>query len=262
MKWYRLASGTGLQPPERQSELDLSSYESFIGSLRGLPREQVAAMQEQLVQLRDEHFSPNPGWIKLYHGTPTSNAEKIMQGGLEVGEGRRSGFMGSEKTVMNQGVFLTDDKALAHYFGSNRADHPADYEVLTCYVDSSDVMDFESAPRELVRLGLRIVNEYEGTKKTRLAIRDWWWLLDRPEFVEATRQHGYSGVRFRESTAINRAAGSAGGNTYLMFDPSGIKIEGREGIRTIRDYYEWLVAGGNPPDRGQAYLSHAAPISS
>jgi hypothetical protein len=81
----------------------------------------------------------------------------------------------------------------------------------------------------------------------RLAIRDWWWLLDRPEFVEALKQHGYSGVRFRESAYINRATGSVAGNSYLIFDPSGITVKGSDGINTARDYYEWLVAGGRPP---------------
>tara|TARA_Y100000310_G_scaffold72876_1_gene69027 strand:+ start:2865 stop:3584 length:720 start_codon:yes stop_codon:yes gene_type:complete len=235
MNWYRQAQETSV------NQLDLSSFDAFRNSLAKLPKSQLDTMQKEFDVLRQEATQLDPEWIELYHGSPIQKAQNIKDQGFELGEGQRTGFMGSTKTVNNQGIFLTDNKPLANYFGSNRSTYGNDYEILTSYVDSTNIMDFNNAPREIVKLGLQIINTYENTKKTRLAQRDWWWLLDQEEFISSIKQHGFTGVKFIESYAINRSAGSQGGYSYLIFDPNTIKIKDKDIRFTLQDYYGWLT---------------------
>ena len=220
-----------------QPDLDLSTFETFIASLKKLPKDQLEKLQKEMDTVKESSFKPSGTWKELYHGTPYGISQTIKDKGFLLGEGRRSGFMGSTKLVSNQGIFLSDNIGTARYFGENRSDSPNNSEVLKCYADVSRIMDFQNAPREIVKLGLLITNKYEGTKKTRLAIRDWWWLLDYPEFVSAIKKLGYSGVSFPESPSLR-----VSGKTYLIFDPSTIKIKGKkgDGINNVQDFYEYL----------------------
>ena len=202
MDWYskikattlKKASDIGEESSEQpRSKVDLSSFDAFMKSLKTLPREEIRRLQQEMNSVQERSFMPGPGWKKLYHGTDSSIADKIRGSGFQAGEGRRSGFMGMTKTVANQGVFLSDDASSARYFGQNRSDDPRAADLVTCYADVSKVMNFDSPPPPVRRLGLSILNKYEGTRKTRLALRDWWWLLDQPEFVSSIKEAGFSG---------------------------------------------------------------------
>ena len=219
------------------SKLDLTSFESFTSSLKLLSKQELQELQGQMDQARKTSFMPDPNWKKLYHGAPYSIASMIKEKGFEVGEGKRQGFMGWTETVQNQGIFLTDNPSMARFFGENRSDDPRDANVVACYVDVSKLMSFQNVPRDIVNLGLSLVNTYNKTRKTRLAIRDWWWLMDNPTFVEAIKKHGFTGVSFREDPVLKMA-----GMTYLIFDPSTIKVEGKrgDGVLTVKDFYEHL----------------------
>ena len=162
-----------------------------------------------------------------------------MNEGFALGKGQRSGFMGATFTVDNQGIFLSDNKQAARFFGEDRSGSPGEAQVLTCYADTSRVMPAEQAPREILRLGVSIINKYDNSNKSRLAVRDWWRLLDRGEFVSAIKKMGYTGVSFREDAFLNLP-----GRTYLIFDPSTIKIRGKQGdgINNVRDFFEHLRA--------------------
>lgn len=69
-------------------------------------------------------------------------------------------------------------------------------------------------------MGLRLINKYEGTRKKQLAQRDLWWLLDRRSFVDLVRYLGYTSVRFRESSEVNRQAGDSKAATIMILDTS------------------------------------------
>jgi len=221
--------------------MDLSSFDAFMASIKKVPRDQVKDLNDVMQAVIAASHRPGPGYIELYHGTPHEVADLIQKDGFRLTKGQRSlGFLGATYSVDNQGIFLTDSKPLAHYFGANRADGSANYRLLTCYVDATHILDAASPPRDIVRLGLDLLAR-DGQKYTRIPIHRWWWLLDRPEFVDALKARGYTGVRFKEDTATRRAAGTMDGHTYFVFDPASIIIKGRDGINTVKDFYDWLI---------------------
>jgi len=224
------------------SDLDMTSFDSFIASLRRLPPEELEKLNQMYRNAQDKYR--RAGWLELYHGAPASKAEQIKSKGFALGKGERSlGFMGASYGVQNQGVFLTDSKASASYFGSNRSRYGSDYTVFTVWVKPGRIAEPAQLPRDVIRLGLRLTNEYEGTQKTRLAIRDWWWLLDRPEFVQAIKDLGYEGIRFREAPAIEKTVGERA-LTYMIFDPANIKIQGVDTIQNVQQFYRMLKDHG------------------
>ena len=254
MNWYSKLAGIKshqkvviAQATSLVDEIDLSSFESFINSLKKLSKPDLNELQLEMDRVRSLSFMPATGWKKLYHGTSGHIADSIKSNGFSLGQGRRSGFLGMTEYVENQGIFLSDAPESARYFGKNRSDDPRDAQLVSCYADVSRVMSYENAPREVVRLGLSIVNKENGTRKTRLAVRDWWWLLDQPEFVSLIKRSGFSGVTFQEDPRM-----ALPGRTYLIFDPSSIKVVGKkgDGINTVADFYEYLKF--NNPTRSLA----------
>jgi hypothetical protein len=222
--------------------IDLSSFQNFINSLKRIPREQIQALQAILADMQRKLRQPHGGYAELYHGTTNQFADIIAKSGFVLTQGRRGGFMGLTTYVENQGIFLTDTKSLAHYFGSNRSDgHPGDYRLITCYTDVSHVMQIGQASRPIVRLGLKLINDYNGTNVRKIAEREWWWLLDQKAFVAALRAAGFSGAQFKEAAPIRRASQSPDAHTVLIFDPTAIKIAQLTKI-TIENFYVWLTA--------------------
>jgi hypothetical protein len=227
--------------------INLLSFQSFMDSLNRVPREQVQSLQAILTKMQRELRQPHAGYTELYHGTTNQLADTIVKSGFILTQGRRGGFMGLTNYVDNQGIFLTDTKSLAHYFGSNRSDgHPGDYRLITCYTDTSHVMQISQAPRTVVRLGLKLINDYNGTNVRKIAEREWWWLLDQKPFVAALRAEGFTGAQFKEAAPIRRASQSPDAHTVLIFDPTAIKIAELTKI-TIKDFYTWLIAHSPPP---------------
>jgi hypothetical protein len=221
------------------SGLDMSSYEAFTDSLRRAPKDKLQALNALLMQKREEAQKPLEGLTPLYHGTPRHLAAEIKASGFALTKGQRGGFLGSIRTVQNQGVFLTDSKELANYFGSNRAESGANYDVLRCYVDTSKVLDYARSPVSVRKLGLRLVQEEYGTSTTSLIQAHWWWLLDQPEFVDHLKALGATGIKFPETIEIRKLANAKAAWTYMIFDPSMIKQPHHHGL-TIQDFYEWL----------------------
>lgn len=221
------------------SGIDLTNVNTFITSLNRAPKDQVRALNDVLLKKRQEIAAPYATWTKLYHGTTEPITKEIMTNGFQLTKGQRSvGSLGATIMVDNQGIFLTDSIKLAHFFGGNRADYKP-HQVITTLVDTSRVLDSDEASMKLRKLGLSLVNRYKGTTKTRLAIRDWWWLVDNSDFVAAIKAEGYSGVRFKEDAVVRRDANAFDGHTYCIFDVSKIKIEKQIGM-TVNQFYEWL----------------------
>lgn len=242
MRFYELLSEDQSVSDEVLDRIDVSSWDAFNNSLRRLTREQVQELQKIMTKTRDGQVPENA--LKLFHGAPRVAAEDIKKNGFKLTKGRRSGFMGAINHVENQGIFLTDAKGLAGYFGSNRSEYGHDYEVLTCYVEPSGIADISSIPRPIIRWGLEALQRWDGVKRTRIPMREWWWLLDKPEFVNQIKAEGFTGIRFREDKTVlkaaNREFNSAEGHTYMIFDPSMIRVEGKDIIRTVHDFFLWL----------------------
>jgi hypothetical protein len=230
--------------------IDLSSFQNFLNSLKRVPREQVSELQKILTDMQRKLRQPHEGYAELYHGTPNNIADIIIKNGFRLTQGRRGGFMGLTNHVDNQGIFLTDQKSLAHYFGSNRSDgHPGDYRLITCYTDISHVLRIDQAPRPIIRFGLKMINDYNGTNVRKIAQQQWWWLLDQKPFVDALKAAGYTGAKFQEAAPIRRASQSPDAHTFLIFDPTTIKIAELTKI-TIEDFYKWLTT--QPHDQAVA----------
>jgi hypothetical protein len=218
---------------------DLSTFERFMQSLSRIPKEQLQRLNGLLLRKREES-APQSGWLKVFHGTPHDRSADITSNGFKLTKGGRSGAFGSINYVDNLGIFLTDCSRMADFFGANRNDGDLrGHKVLECFIDPSHIADFASIPADVKRTGLARLNQYNGTTKTSIAVRDWWWLLDQPEFVEALKGKGFSGVRFKEETSVRRRCGNMDAHTYFVFDPASIHITQKEGW-TIQRFYEWV----------------------
>jgi len=236
MSWYQKA-----QIENSECQLDVLSVDNFRSSISRLKRSNPDAFQklaDKFEELKAQKNAPTKNKTVLYHGTSAKRKQSILNNGFQNTEGERGGFMGSVHTVQNQGMFLTDDRNLAHYFGENRADGRWDTEVIECYVDVSRILDTNQAPQEVIKLGLKLINDYNGTKNSRIPKREWWWLMDQPEFITSIKELGYTGVKFRESPSILSVSKSSG-NTFLIFDPSTIVLK-EELLFGLRDFMAWV----------------------
>jgi len=224
-------------------DLDLSSFEGFTESLRDLESEERDLLQGEYDRVRETTKGSVGGKIELYHGTTRVKSEKIRASGFKLTKGQRSGFMGAMKEVDNLGIFLSDSKRLARYYGFNRGESLGDNDLIVCYVSKSKLLDADRLKGDVKKLGLRLVNDYEGTRKTKLAQMDLWWLLDQREFVDFLKSKGYAGVIFDELRSIRKEAGDTSAKTYMIFDPKQIKIKHKDVVVTVKDFYEYLRQG-------------------
>jgi hypothetical protein len=219
--------------------VDMTTYENFMASLGRIPRDQLVKLNDILKSQRAEVETKYAGWTTLYHGTPPKLYEIIKKDGFKLTQGKRTvGGMGATIIVDNQGIFLTDSPNIAAFFGSNRSDN-GQYQVINTQVDTSRVMDSDKADLELRKLGLALVNKYNGTVKTKLALKDWWWLVDKVEFINQIKSGGHTGVRFKEEASTRKAANAFDGHTYCIFDLSTIRIMG-SGVVSTQSFYGWL----------------------
>jgi len=169
--------------------------------------------------------------ILLYHGSPQ---ESIDHQGLQIRTGQRSrGFMGANYEVQNQGIFMTDSKNMAHYFGSNRSNYGKDYKVYEAYCNVDPILDLSKPfTGQIKKIGLNLVNKYSGTSKTKLAESDIWWLLDQSEFIEFIKKAGYASIKFKEDYSIRKNI-DKNSYSYLIFDPSRIMIKSQPNLDVV-----------------------------
>tara|TARA_R110000868_G_scaffold12456_25_gene59638 strand:+ start:1660 stop:2241 length:582 start_codon:yes stop_codon:yes gene_type:complete len=165
----------------------LDDYKDFEKRIVSLPNDTKHSILDYIKTINNNNTC-NSG-IPLYHGTESKIAVDILDNGFKIGKGRRSGFMGSENIVDNLGIFLTDSKKAASFFGNNRSER-GDFVVIKTCASLNKVLDLSSIdkmPLEIKKTGLTIINDYEGSSKTKLAGRDIWWLLDKKDFVEKNK---------------------------------------------------------------------------
>lgn len=223
------------------SGVDLSSFESFMDSMKTIPQDQLTKLNDLLVQMREEEEKSLSQLTKLYHGTAQELAKIIKQDGFRITDGRRGGAFGSAQRVQNHGIFLTDCPNLANYFGANRADYW--HDVLPVFVDVSHVLDYAKAPLSVRKIGIQLLNDYNGTSTNPTPHRtinqsDWWWLLDQAPFVSEIKNGGYSGVMFKETIDVRRQANALNAATYIIFDPT--TIHQKKGV-SLGEFYERLL---------------------
>lgn len=246
------ATVKGPLPSGLLTGLDLTSVETFKASLRRVPPEQVAALDAAVKEANRQIMFPGPGWKTLWHGAPTKIADQIESHGFRLGPGRRSlGFLGADYEVENLAVFLSDTKELARYFGSNRSEHPMDYQVMECSADVSKVVAAEELPSPLNTLAHRLIQQDGASKASRISHDRMWWLMDQRPFVAGLKAAGYTGMSFPETREIRREAQSPDGRTWALLIPDAIRLRRRDTIHGLDRILGWL--------QGQAGLSISGP---
>jgi len=176
--------------------------------------------------------------ILLHHGSPNMDLKE-----LKPMPGKRSlGFLGAMYDVENLGVFMTNSKPIANYFGSNRSKYGRDYKVYDAYCKVENPLNVNNIPLTAKKIGLQLVNSYNGTKKTKLAMEDIWWLLDKPQFVDEIKKSGYDAMVFTESRKIRKESGDLGGLTYFIMNPNNILMVAphNDTIKNLDDLYAMI----------------------
>jgi hypothetical protein len=189
-----------------------------------IDREEIARFVQAVNVEHYAHLVHSRNPVLLYHGSDKELTK------FELTTGRRSGFMGSEYAVTNLGIFLSDSKGVAAFYGDNRSKYGRGltHHVYANLDNLLDISDLKSLPKALRTIGLKLVNAHYGTKKSALAIADVWWLLDRLEFVQAIKTAGYNSIKFKETPAIQREIAKTykveTQYTFMVFDPKDLAI--------------------------------------
>jgi hypothetical protein len=151
----------------------------------------------------------------LYHGSP-DEIEKFKHT-----KGRRGGFLGAIKEVDNLGVFLTDDKRLANFYGNNRANYNQNFKIYTLFVDLGRILHYDQLPKNLIKIANNELKVYYG-KRIKISKKYFWWLLDNPNFINEVRKN-YDSILYYEEYETIKLSGSSG-KGYFILDPDRIEI--------------------------------------
>lgn len=177
--------------------------------------------------------------IILYHGTPKH--KEIEDEGLKLTKGLREfGFLGGVTYhVQNLGIYLSDSKNTAGVFGRNRSEyHNKPYKVIEYVADIHNILDFNSKiPYKIHKLGSKLINDYEGGKRNKIAGSSVFWCLDQKQFVDYIKSQGYDAVKFKEDPDAPKGAKKS--NTYFVMDIEKLHRK----IITFQDLYNHLVFG-------------------
>ena len=228
------------------SLLDLETLESFLKSFKELyrvdPENAKLISNEQSVireRMKQKQLKSKLGndFITVYHGTGIDKYHKILADGFQLTKGERSGFMGSSYQVDNQGIFLTDSRLVARYFGDNRS--PNNSDVFTAYISPITLLNMTKVPSKLRLKAKEILVPHSGEE--RINQGNVWWLLDHKEFVDEIKQLGYKGVYFKESISIRREAGDINALTYFIINPNDILLDKHATPKfDVEDYYKHI----------------------
>ena len=209
----------------------------------------VPAIQSEINLANKEALEPFDEMVEVFHGAPKKAAGAIKEKGFALKEGLRGGFFGGDKKVKNQAIFLTEDKAAARSFGSNKADFPADVEVLSVRADvrnTLDMSDWLEVPKSIRDDAMSRLRKYDGSELTEPRAEDFFWFLDQPEIVNKIKSHGFDSVRFFEDASTTKALGVDGPvSTLAVFDPKKLHMpkEPYRGLSGARDFIRSRQAG-------------------
>jgi uncharacterized protein YbcV (DUF1398 family) len=165
----------------------------------------------------EDNYKRN-GRVILYHGTPDDIDTFRLTKGV-----RSTGVLGGNTEVDNLGVFLTDNKKLADFFGNNRAEgkYTSRYNTYTVYVDLGRVLDSQNIPPNLKKIANLELYNYHG-KRQNISPTNFWWLLDNPEFINEVKK-SYDTIVFDEQKKVFKLANLNSGRTYFILDPNRIE---------------------------------------
>lgn len=229
---------------------NFSSKQEMLDIYKQMSTQDRKVFEEHIEEINKKNYAIKLGTNNpalLYHGSPNDEINEF-----KPTKGKRSlGFMGAMYDVENQGIFFSDSKSYAHFFGQNRQDLKIKQPtVYSAYVNIDKILDLTNhtkLPPNLKKIGLQLINKYEGTNKKKLANFDVWWLLDQPLFVNQIKEMRFTGVKFKESHSIQKQVSknyniSGPGNTYLIFNPQSILIKNNKNdlIKDIDGLYEYL----------------------
>jgi 8-oxo-dGTP pyrophosphatase MutT (NUDIX family) len=219
---------------------NIDNFDDFTQSVKKLPE----TTKKEIINYQEE-YNKNPPLSSneelYYHGTPFFN--EIKEGGFKNTEGGRAGFLGFVHKVQNLGNYFSNDKRLAHYYGSDRASHHTNnsnnYEVLSVKVNKGNCLDLTEPkvkiPTAIKKLGLKKLQQYDGLLRSHfIRGKDMVVLLDDPDFVKSLTNHGYDSVKFKEDKGILKNANSSG-HTLFVMNPNKLKVH--KPIRTLRDMF-------------------------
>ena len=163
----------------------------------------------------EDNYKRN-GRTILYHGTPDDiDSFQLTKGTRNIG--------GANREVDNLGVFLTDNKKLADFFGNDRAEgkYKSMSNTYTVFVDLGRVLDSQNIPPNLKKIANLELYNYHG-KRQNISPTNFWWLLDNPEFINEVKK-SYDTIVFDEQKKILKLANFNSGRTYFILDPNRIE---------------------------------------
>ena len=200
-------------------------------------RDKVKGILSDVQRLKEAYMKPFSHMQTLYHGTDDKSARDIKDKGFRLTEGRRSGFLGAQRKVRNQAIFLSSDKGLARAFGENRTDkgYP---EVVEAKGDLGPTLDFNNwskVPKEIRDFARSLILKESGREGRKPQQGDLFGLLDSPEMVNLIKSYGYDAVRFREDRGTLKELGVKGKpDTIAVLDPSRLHIP-KFPLKTLKD---------------------------
>jgi hypothetical protein len=221
---------------------NITSVGELETTLSSLPSGDKERLKQSVKEINENYLQQFEDMPRLYHGTTSDIARKIKESGFRLTEGRRSGFLGAERRVKNQAIFLSDDKGFARAYGANRDPYGgADTEVLEVRANIKNTLDMRKwgghIPKDLRKLMLKKLSDYEGEEVKRPKQEDMFWLLDQPEVIQMMKKLGYDSARISESRATRRALGIRSGSTMAVLDPKNLHIP-KPPLHTLEDLLE------------------------
>ena len=153
----------------------------------------------------------------LYHGTPDDIDS------FQLTKGTRSiGSLGNRE-VDNLGVYLTDNKKLADFFGNNRAEgkYKSMSNTYTVFVDLGRVLDYQNLPPNLKKIANIELYNWFGSRQ-KISPKNVWLLMDNPEFINEVKK-SYDTIVFDEEKKVFKLANLNSGRTYFILDPNRIE---------------------------------------
>lgn len=199
-------------------------------SSQSTPKTPLKSSTDSLIQQAKKYKSAEE-FIKA-QGTPVYHGTNKSFSNFELTEGKRSGFLGSENTVKNQAIFVSDNKSVADFYGKNRAYvQGGQPRLIEAVIPNKNIIDIsKSLPTEVKNKALSLIQKWEGGKiKTSIPVSRQNWLLDQPEFVKLLKDKGYIGAKLNEGSVLKSdkyTLKTKGGNyTYAIFDPINVKTK-------------------------------------